>query len=182
MRRFTCFCAFLLFIAPTGIQAAPAPKPTNAKPAVINAGTEKNIAGVLENVVWGARIAVRENKDVADLPIVRRQKDWESWLKKNLRVERAKDTNLVRVSFQDGNAKEQAAIINVVVDHYLKNDIGSRRASLQKTLERMKGVIEGRRRAGKLTPEQAAKADKDFKKREEYIKTLPALVEPAKTP
>lgn len=177
---FVCLLAILAFLPQS--QAAPVPKPTKAKPAVINAGTEKNIAGVLENIVWDARLAVRHNKDVADLPIVRQQKDWEVWLKKNLRVERVNDTNLVRVSFQDGKSKEQTAIINVVVDYYLKNDVGSRRESLKRTLQRVKDRVESKRRAGKLTPEQAAKAEEGIKKREERIRTLPALVAHTKAP
>jgi uncharacterized protein involved in exopolysaccharide biosynthesis len=180
MRRITFFCLLVIIVALPYSQAAPAPKRTNAKPAVINAGTEKNIRGVLENIVSGARIGVRENEKVANLNIVRRQKDWESWLKKNLRVERVEGGNLVRVSFQDGNSKEQAAIINVVVDYYLKNDVGETRDSLTRSLKRARENVEGMRRAGKITADRAAKAETVFKKREDYIQALPALVETAK--
>ena len=182
MRPFTFLSPLAIVAALSYSQAAPVPKRTNAKPAVIDAGTERNIAGVLENVVSGARVGVRENKEVAGLAIVRRQEDWEAWLKKNLRVERIKGTNLVHVSFQDGNAKEQAAIINVVVDYYLKNDVSSWRNHLTCELKSIKDRVETRRQAGKLTPEDAAKTEKAIKKREEYIRTLPALVEHSKAP
>ena len=182
MRHFAFLCLLAVIAALPQSQAAPVPKRTNAKPAVIDAGTEKNIAGVLENVVWGARVGVRENDKVANMDIVRRQKDWEAWLKKNLRVERVKGKNLVCVSFQDGNGKEQAAIINVVVDYYLKNDVGSSREHLSKGLKSLKDRVESQRRRGKLSPEEAAEAEKAIKKHEEYIQTLPVLVEHAKVP
>lgn len=163
-------------------QAAPVPKRTNAKPAVIDAGTEKNIEGAIWYLVNWARVAVRENEKVANLDIVRRQKDWEAWLKKNLCAERVKGKNLIHVSFQDGNAKEQAAIINVVVDYYLKNEVGRTRDSEKKRLETLRSRFAARHRAGRITAEQAAKAEESFKEREESIRTLPALVEHAKTP
>jgi uncharacterized protein involved in exopolysaccharide biosynthesis len=181
MRCFTFVCLLTIVAALPYSQAAPAPKRTDAKPAVINAGTQKNIVWILENVVSDARIAVRENKEVADLPIVRRQKkDWEAWLNKNLRVERVERTNLVRVRFQDGNREEQVAIINAVVDYYLKNDIGSRRASLTALVKGSRQDLAELVARGKLTVEEVAKAEAGIKKREEYIRTLPALVEHAK--
>jgi hypothetical protein len=177
MRWLTCFC-LLLAITPAYVQAAPAPKPQPA--AVINAGSEKNIVAVLEEVVWFARVGVREDEKVAGLDIIRRQKDWESWLKKNLRVERVKDTNLVRVSFRDGNQEEQAAIINVVVDYYLKNDVGSTRKSLTETLTRNRQTLDELVRKGRITGDRKAKAEEKLKKDEEYIRALPVLVEHAK--
>jgi hypothetical protein len=180
MRCFTCL--FLLLLASTlgRVQAAPVPERKDAKPAVIDAGAEAGIAGVLEGVVWGARVGVRENEKVAGLELIRRQKDWESWLKKNLRLERVKDTNLVRVSFQDGSPEEQATIVNVVVDYYLKHDVASTRDSLTQSLKGTRDRYAALRRAGKVTEEELAKVEARLKKREEYIRTLPALVEHAK--
>jgi uncharacterized protein involved in exopolysaccharide biosynthesis len=134
----------------------------------------------LDSVVSGARVGVRENEKVAKLPIVRRQKNWEAWLKENLRVERIQDSNRVRVSFMDGNAEEQAAIINVVVEYYLKNDVGHRQDSEKRILQRLRDKLDPMRHGKKLTAEQAAKVEEGIKKREEYLKTLPALIEPAK--
>ncbi|HZV07191.1 MAG TPA: hypothetical protein VE999_19065 [Gemmataceae bacterium] len=182
MRRFTFLCLLAIISVLSRVQAAPAPKRTNAKPAVINVGTEKNIAGILENVVSGARVGVRENEKVANMDIVRRQKDWESWLKKNLRVERVKDTNLVHVSFQDGNAKEQAAIINVVVDYYIKTDVGRRRETFTKSLQTARAQLEALRTRKRVTPDQISRAEERIKTREEQIRMLPALVEHAKAP
>jgi hypothetical protein len=117
----------LFAVSLTYVQAAPVPKHKDATPAIIDAGTQEQIAAVIENVTWGARVGVREDKKVAGLDIIRRQKDWESWLKKNLRFERIEDTNRVRIGFRDGSPQEQAAIINVVVDYYLKTDVGRER-------------------------------------------------------
>jgi uncharacterized protein involved in exopolysaccharide biosynthesis len=116
-----------VLVALPSSHAAPAPKRTNAKPAVIDAGKDKNVAGVLAGLVHVAPKVIRENKEVSDLVAIRHQYDWGAWVKKNLRVERIKNTNFVRISFQDGNAKEQAVIINAVVGHYLKTDVGSKR-------------------------------------------------------
>ncbi|SRR5579875_2591129 len=124
MRGFTFLCLLALVAVLPQSQAAPAPK--NVK-AVIDAGTEKNIAWVLESVMAYAPAAIRANEKVANLDIVRRQKDLEAWLKKNLRVERIKGKNLIHVSFRGGNLREQVAIINAVVDYYLNNDLRERR-------------------------------------------------------
>lgn len=182
MCRLTCFCLFALIAALPPMQAAPAPKRTNARAAVINAGTEKNIEAVSWYLVNFARIAVRENENVAKMDIIRRQKDWESWLKKNLRFERVKDTNLVRVSFQDGNAKEQTAIINVVVDYYIKNDVVPRRDLLKKTVEDYRRRLVDPKIRRRYTAQRLAKAEEDLKEREENIQKLPALVEHAEVP
>lgn len=180
MRRFTCVC-LLLFIAPSAqVTSAPVPESKDAKPAIINAGSEANIAGVLENIVWGARVGVRENKKVSELPIIKGQKDWEAWLKKNLRVERVADTKLVRVSFRDGSREDQAAIINVVVDYYLINDIGRRRATLKSDLEQSRVIVAQLAARGKFTAKEVAEAEKSIKKAEERIRALPSLVEHAK--
>ncbi len=182
MRRFSFFCLLAIISLLSHIQAAPVPKPTNAKPAIINAGIDKNIEGIREYLVNWARVAVRENEKVANMDIVRRKNDWESWLKKNMRVERVKGTNIVHVSFADGNAKEQAAIINVVVDYYVKNEVGSWRDTLTKSLQRARGRLEALRSRKRVTPEQISRAEEEIKQREEQIQMLPALVEHAKAP
>lgn len=180
MRCFTLLCLLLIVTASAQLLSAPVRESKYAKPAVINAGTEKNIAWVLDSVVSGARVGVRKDKEVAGLALVRRQKDWEAWLKKNLRVERVPGTNLVRVSFRDGSPEEQMAIIDVVVDYYLEHDVGFRRDSETKGLKRSREKIDARRRAGKITAEQATEWEEYFKKREEHIRTLPKLAEYAK--
>lgn len=124
MRCVTCLSLGLLAATLLNVQAAPAPKPKNATPAVLDAGREDHIAGVMEDIVDWARVGVRENKKVADLDLIRRQKDWESWLKKNLRFEKIKDSSRFRLGFREGSPQEQAAIINVVVDCYLKKVVG----------------------------------------------------------
>lgn len=180
MRCFTCLC-LLLFAAPLAhIQAAPVPERKDAKPAVIDAGKEDNIPGLREGIIWGARVGVRENEKVAGLALIRRQKDWESWLKKNLQLERVEETTHIRVSFKDGNREEQAAIINVVVDYYLKHDVDDTRTSLKRAVELIRSSLLTGRRKGRITEEQFAEGMKDLKKREERIRRLPALVEHAK--
>jgi hypothetical protein len=182
MRSFTCFCLLLFATTSIRVQAAPAPKHKDATPAVIDAGCEDHIAGVMESVVIWARVGVRENKKVAGLAIVCRQKDWEAWLKKNLRFERIEGTNRVRVSFRDGNREEQAAIINAVVDYYLTKDVGSRRDSMTVGLKKLRDSFNAsrRNRPGKTTAKQVAEAEESFKKKEERIRRLPTLVEHAK--
>jgi hypothetical protein len=180
MPRFACISLFLLAAALSRVQATPAREAKPAKPAIIDAGREQNIAGVLDVIVMDARVAVRENKDVAELPIIRRQKDWEAWLKKNLCVERIPETNHVRVSFRDGNADEQAAIINVVVNYYLDTDVARRREFHLKAIKSSKAALEDKVRIGLITAEQKAKAEEKLKKYEEdNLRTLPALIESA---
>jgi hypothetical protein len=180
MRRFTFLCLLAFVIALSYSQAAPVPKRTDATPAVLDAGTENHVAWVLADVVSGARIGVRENEKVANLPLVRRQKNWEEWLKKNLSLERVRGTNQVRVYFQDGSPEERAAIINVVVDHYLKNDVGSRRDKMTSLIKKTRAKLDGPNHRGKITKEVAAKMEAAIKKHEEYIQSLPVLVEHAK--
>jgi hypothetical protein len=179
MRCFTCLCILLATLLSI-VQAAPVPERKDAKPAVIDAGTEDNIPGLMESIVWGARVGVRENEKVAGLGIIRQQKDWQGWLKKNLHLERVERTTLIRVSFKDGSREEQAAIINVVVDYYLKHDVDDTRASLKRAVELIRSCLRSDRRMGKITEEQFAKGMEDLKKREERIRRLPALVEHAK--
>ena len=105
-----------------------------------------------------------------------------SWLEKNFQIERRPDTKLIYVRFRDGKPEEQAAIINIVVDDFLKNHVDNRRDSLTRLMNMDRAALDARRRNGKVTAEQAAKVRESFKKREEYIKTLPALVEHAKAP
>lgn len=189
MRPIIFLCLLAITAGLPRSQAAPAPKRTNATPAVINAGTEQHARSVQQRVVSLAHIAILEDKKVAEFVIVRRHlhdpkdtRELISWLEKNFRIERVKGKKLIRVSFQDGNAKEQAAIINLVVDHYLKTVIGSRRDHATRALKRAKDRIDALRQRGKLTPEEATKAEEEFKKREEDIRSLPALVEHAKVP
>lgn len=175
-------CLLAILVALTSSHAAPAPKRTNAKSAVIDAGNDKNVAGVLASLVHGAPLVIRENKEVSDLVAIRHQYDWGAWVKKNIRVERVKGTSLVRVSFLDGTAKEQAVIINAVVEHYLKTDVGGKRNSLTLLLELLKDELAAKRQGGVLTPEEEAKAVQKIKKCEERIQALPSLVERAKAP
>ncbi|MHB1423769.1 MAG: hypothetical protein ACYC3I_11355 [Gemmataceae bacterium] len=183
MHRFTFLCMAAIIAVLPYSQAAPRPKRTNAKPAVIDARTEKNIAGVLWNIVWDARVAVREDEKVSKMDIVRKQKDWEAWLKKNLRVERVKETNLVHVSFQDGNAKEQAAIINIVVDYFLKNDIDPKRNFEETALRTALNGIAAEFRMGHITAEEKAKREEGWREGcEKTIRELPKLIEHAKVP
>ena len=186
MRSFAILCLIAIVTALPQGQAAPVPKRTNAKPAVINAGTEQHSRSVQERVVSLAHIAILEDKKVAELAIVRRHlhdlkdtRELISWLEKNFRIERVKGKNLIRVSFLDGNAKEQASIINVVVDHYLKTVIGSRRDHAMRAIKSIKDANDALRRRGRLTQEEAAEAEKAIEKREEDIRALPALVEHA---
>lgn len=189
MRRFTLLCLLAVFAVLPCMQAAPAPKRTNAKPAVIKAGTETNIQWVRERVITCAHIAIHADKNVSELAIVRSRvsdpndaKELVSWLEKNFRIERVKGKNLVCVSFQDGNAKEQAAIINLVVDDFLKKQVGSRRDTLTRSLERSRQRLADPIFRGRNTVQKLTEMEEGLKKSEEQIQALPALVEHAKVP
>lgn len=165
-------------------KAAPAPKRTDAKPAVIDAGTEKNIAGVLDNLAAGSGAQLRalfHKKKLIKLEIVRQQKDPRAWLGKNLRVERAEGKNLIRVSIPVGTPTEQAMIVNAVVDEYLE-EVGRRRASLREFIQSSRQLIQGAVGVGKMTQKEAAEGEETLKKREEYVRSLPSLRERAKAP
>lgn len=189
-RRF-CFSLILIAVASVPLLSAPVPAKKNAKPAVISAGTEVWIRDIEESIPLMARYAILHNQQTHKMAIIRKyitdwktlpKKEWDAcdkWLKKSLHFERVKGKNLVRISFQDGNADEQAAIINVVVDYYLKA-IGERRESLTKNLKTIKNGLENARRNLRITETRLAKADKDMKDHEEYIRNLPKLVEHAK--
>lgn len=185
MRHFTCLCAFLVVLAPAGVLSAPAPK---RKPtAVIDARTELHVKWVQERLVSCAHIAIVRDKKIAELPIVRRHmhdpkdaKELVTWLEKNFRIECIRNTKIIHVSFRDGTPEEQAAIINLVVNDFLQKQVGSRRDFQEGAIKDTKNLMDNNRRAGKVTKEQATEADKSIKKREEYIRTLPALIEPAK--
>jgi uncharacterized protein involved in exopolysaccharide biosynthesis len=177
MRYFSFVCLFAFVAMLPDSQAAPAPKRIAA---IIDAGSDKNIEGVLEDVVDHARVGVREHPEVSKLPIVRQhKKNLGAWLKKNLRLERIPRTNRVYVRFREGNQEEQAAIINAIVDSYLKEIVGKRRASFIHELNTYKRASDAMRRRGKTI--DLVQEAKDIKKREERVRTLPALVEHAKS-
>lgn len=190
MRRFTFLCLLAISATLPYMEAAPAPKRTNARPAVIKAGTETYIQWVRERVISCAHIAILRDPKVAELAIVRSHvsdpketRELIAWLERNFRVERVKGKNHVQIGFQDGDAKEQAAIINVVVDDFLKNQVGSRRETEKKWLERSRALLAAPITRRQHTAEELAKAEEDLlKKSEEYLQTLPALVEHAKVP
>ncbi len=193
MRHLSRLYLLLIVVPPICVQGAPAPKRQDAKPAIIDAGNEGNIVGVLANLSAGRsaqhRAPIHEEK-VAKLAIVCQEKDALGWLGKNLRVERIEGTNLVRISLRVGSPGEQATIVNAVVDQYLE-EVGRTRDSLTRSLEmvriRREDILA---RWAKLTakgrpptPEQLADMEKGkakLKKDEEYIRVLPALVEHAK--
>ena len=89
-----------------------------------------------------AHIAILRDKKVSELAIVRRHmkdpkdaKELIAWLEKNFRIECMPNTKLIRVNFRDGTPEEQAAIINLVVNDFLKNQVGSTRDSLTQTIK-----------------------------------------------
>jgi hypothetical protein len=180
MRLLACILLVLAALL-SRAQATPAPEPKRANPAILDAGREQNIAGLVEFVVAFARVAVREDEEVAGWDLIRRQKDWEAWLKKNLCVERIPETNHVRVSFRDGNATEQAIIVNLVVNYYLRIYVASRRDFTMDGIKQVKLILADLCRRGRITAEERAKREEAFLKREEeYLRTLPKLLEPAK--
>lgn len=189
MRRFTFFCLLAVFPVLPYMQAAPAPKRTNARPAVIKAGSETYIQWIRERVISCAHIAILRDQKVADLDIVRSHcsdpkdtKELVAWLEKNFRVEKVRGKNFVQIGFQDGSAKEQVAIINVVVDDFLKNQVGSRRDSEKKSLKASRAFLTSPVMKRSFTAQELAKAEEALKEREENLQKLPALVEYAKVP
>ena len=180
MRSFLVLCLVTFIAALPDSQAAPAPKRTDAKPAVINAGTEQSVRWLQERLVSCAHIAIDQDKKVAELAIVRQQKDLVPWLEKNFRIERIPDTKNIRVSFRDGNREEQAAIINLVVDDFLQTQVGSRRDSQTAGNKRATERLDEMLRRGMITAKERAKAEVKSKKDEEYVRKLPVLVEHAK--
>jgi hypothetical protein len=69
-----------------------------------------------------------------------------------------------------------------VVNYFLKKRVGSVRASVMRDRERHRPAVKELGARGKLTAAQVAKAEEGFRKDEEYIRTLPALIEHAKAP
>jgi hypothetical protein len=189
MCRFIFLGLLLSATTPNYLWAAPVPERKGAKPAVINAGTQQNLEWVQQRLVSYAHIAILQEKKVAELAIVRRHisdpkdtKELVSWLEKNFRFARVPDTKLLRVSFRDGTPEEQAAIINLVVEDFLKRQVGDRRDSMTQRIKSIrKWLADPDPRARReLTQEKLAEAEKLLDKHEEYIRTLPALVERAK--
>lgn len=178
--KIACLCLSLApATAPTGVQAAPLPRPKYADPAVINAGCEKNIASVLVEVTR-EQLCVFASAKVVGLDVVRRQKDREAWLRKNLRVERVEGTNRVQVGFRNGSLGEQAAIINAAVDYSLtKGYLGRRRERLMRDAKGIKEVLDRLHHLEGAT-DRVAHIEADLKKVEEIIEKLPRLVEHAK--
>lgn len=180
MRCAICCSLGLLAALLPWVQGAPVPKHKDAAPAIIDAGSDANIAGIIEDLVDWARVAVRENEKVAGLDIIRRQKDWQLWLKKNLQFDRIKGTNRVQIRFRDGTPQEQAAIINTVVDYCLKKIVGKRRESLESGLKNLRFSLEDPRTRRRLTEKQLAEAENRMKEWQERLQKLPKLTEPAK--
>lgn len=175
MCRFICVSLLLIAAVPMPLFSAPVPKRKTAKPAIIDAGKEASVDDIECRIPILARYAIRDDKKVSKMAIIRKhithfkplqKEEWDAfdkWLKKNLRIERVKDKNLVHISFRDGNAEEQAAIINASVDFYLKEEIDSRRKSI---VELFKKTGDG--------------GQESLKKQKELLQKLPKLVEHAK--
>jgi hypothetical protein len=187
MRRFISVGLLLSVFVPVYLQAAPVPEGKKAKPAVINAGTERNVQWVQERLVSCAHIAILRDKKVAELAIVRRHisdpkdtKELVSWLEKNFRFQRVPDTKLLRISFRDGTPEEQAAIINLVVEDFLKRQVGDRRDSMTRSIQSLRKDLADPRIRDPLKEPGLDKVQESLNKQEEYIRTLPALVEKAK--
>lgn len=178
---------------PIPLLSAPVPERKNAKPAVISAGSEVWFSSLELRIPQAARYAILNDKKAPKMAIMRKyitdwknlpKKEWDAfdkWLKKNFRVERVKGKDLVRVSFVDGNAEEQSAIINVVVDYYLKNDIEQRRDSITKSIKSATATLRFNQRKGRMTDEEVVRVEKSIKKNEELVQNLPKLAEHAKT-
>lgn len=192
MRHPSCLAVLVIAAVPIMLFSAPVPLRKNAKPAVLSAGSEIWIRDIKETIPLTARYAIVHDEKAHKIAILRKhltawksapQKEWDAfdkWLKKNFLVERVKGKNLVRISFKDGNRDEQAAIINVVVDYYLKKDIEDRRNELNRLIRLTRGLKERNRRDPRKTKEDLADSDKEIKKLEDRIGDLPKLVERAK--
>ena len=63
---------------------------------------------------------VLEKHEVADLPIVRKQKDKRDWLASALQIERVRDSEIVHVSIDTHSLEESAKIVDAVVESYFQ--------------------------------------------------------------
>lgn len=192
MRHLGCLAVLVISALPLLLWSAPVPERKNAKPAVISASTELWIRDMEERIPILARYAFVDDKKAQEMAIIRKhltvwksppKKEWDAfdkWLKKNIRIERVKGKKLVRVGYQEGNAEEQSTIINVVVDFYLKDQVGRKRDALRREIKLLRDLKERNRRDPTKTEKDLAETDKHIKKREKDIRDLPKIVERAK--
>jgi len=79
--------------------------------------------------------AALRRPDVAKLAVVRKQSDPEAWLKARLVLWLDEKTGSLRVSLADGTRREQAIVVNAVVEARLHHEATERRESKEKLIE-----------------------------------------------
>jgi uncharacterized protein involved in exopolysaccharide biosynthesis len=104
------------------------------KPLISESGTSSRSAGrYLENTpvaVIKSRpilLAALQRPGIADLNIVRSHADPAAWLEENLKVVFLGETDILRVSLDGSEPKEQALLVNAVKDAYMEREVNGQR-------------------------------------------------------
>ena len=136
---------------------------SESKPLIPESRTSSNSAErSLENapaVVIKSRpilLAALKRPDVAGLNIVRDREDPVAWLEENLKVAFLGDSDILRVSLDGTEPKEQAVLVNAVNDAYLEEFNGQRKTKpplVREGSERSKAKLQSnKQRASVLNP------------------------------
>jgi polysaccharide biosynthesis transport protein len=77
---------------------------------------------------------------IGELAIVKSQKDPAAWLDKNLKVSSIPKTEIVEVGLTSGNAKENAMLVNAVVDAYFSEVVDAARKRIDDRISDLKRI------------------------------------------
>jgi hypothetical protein len=85
--------------------------------------------------------AALKQPGVAELDVIKKQKDPVSWLEKNLHVDNPHQGAILRVGLSGGKPKELAVLVNAVADAYLKEVVNRDRSQVVERLNKLKEMI-----------------------------------------
>jgi hypothetical protein len=113
-----------------------------------------------------------------------------AWLAKNLKVENLDGTGVLRIYLAVGSRREQALLVNAIVDAHIRLEVHPKKEHLEKTIEMIQKDLKTETKLlatakgeNKKRIEQAIIQIKDnLKRSEEEIRTLPRLLELADEP
>jgi hypothetical protein len=100
----------------------------------------KRTQGVLIKTRLVARAALRDAK-VAELDLVKQQKDSVAWLSENLQVDFPNDSEIMRVWLPGKPSKELASLLNALADAYLREIVNKERIEQSKRLDMLRGTL-----------------------------------------
>jgi polysaccharide biosynthesis transport protein len=84
--------------------------------------------------------AALEKPVIADLPIIKSQKSPVEWLRRNLQVTFPSNAEIMQVSFLGASPKEQATLVNAVVDAYMEKVVDAEREKIQDRLNELRRI------------------------------------------